>query len=56
MLDFGLVGRKICITRSTYFGEYSIYSQYGSTFFTQGLLLERPKRVLGIKEDPYASM
>lgn len=55
MLGFGLVAREIGMKHSTYFGQYSIYSQYRPTSFTQGLPLERPKRVLGIKEVPYAS-
>jgi hypothetical protein len=54
MLGFGLVGRKISIKGITYFGHYSIYSHDGSSYFTEGVLLERPKKVLGIKENHYA--
>ncbi len=54
MLGFGLVGRKMCMKHSTYFGHYSIYSQYSFNIIHTGLLMKDPKRVLSIKEDPYA--
>jgi hypothetical protein len=55
MLGFGLAGRKISIKGITYFGHYSIYSQYWFINIHKGLLMDSPKRVLGIKEVPYAS-
>jgi hypothetical protein len=54
MLGFGLVWMEMSMKRITYFGQYSIYSQYSFINIHKGLLMEDPKRVLGIKEDPYA--